>query len=189
MSLGNDGVRHKLVRARFMSPSLAGNPDGSSPKHPDAKFERVTVHVADNIRINTDHEPVKMRLYPGGLTAVLLAGGHDCGAKCSDSTLPSTRLVVFNWHSTTGLGVSGASRAGEHDTDGQVLRLPDTTVKILDFQFLHDLQIICSSIRSINGHTYPCIDVYDIPQKHIPSDDNGMIPTHLLPELSLMSSV
>jgi len=106
MSLGNDDVRHKLVRARFMSASLAGNPDGSSPKHPDAKFERVTVHVADNIRINTDHEPIKMRLYPGGLAAVLLAGAHDCGAKCSDSTLPSTRLVVFNWHNTTGLGVS-----------------------------------------------------------------------------------
>jgi len=70
-----------------------------------------------------------------------------------------------------------------------VLRLPDTTVKILDFQFLHDLQIICSSIRSINGHTYPCIDVYDIAQNHIQSDDNGMIPTHLLLELSLMSSV
>ena len=112
MSLGNDAVRHKLVRARFMSPSLAGNPDGSSPKHPDAKFERVTIHIADNIPINTDHEPIKMRLYPGGLAAVLLAGGHDCGAKCSDSTLPSTRLVVFDWHRTTGLGVSESQPRG-----------------------------------------------------------------------------
>jgi hypothetical protein len=108
MSIGDDNTRrHKVIRANFAS--LAGNPDGSSSKHPDAKVQRVTLHIAENVHTGTDNEPIKIRLYPGGLAAVLLTGGHDCGTKCRDSTLPPepvTRLVIFNWHSNTGLGVS-----------------------------------------------------------------------------------
>jgi hypothetical protein len=55
-------------------------------------------------------------------------------------------------------------------TDDQVVKLLDHTVRILDFYFLNDLQIICSCVRSIDGDTYPCIEIYNIPQSRHPSE-------------------
>jgi len=70
----------------------------------------------------------------------------------------------------------------------QVVKIPDSTVKILDIRFLDDRQIICTSVRAINGNTYPCLDIHDVPQTSHPITAIGVIRTELLPTIPLVVS-
>jgi hypothetical protein len=67
-----------------------------------------------------------------------------------------------------------------------VVKIPDPTVKILDFRFLNDSQIICSSLRVIDGASYPCIDVYDIPKSQLPVDETNNLNLLYTRDLSIM---
>ena len=77
-------------------------------------------------------------------------------------------------------------------TDFQLVRTPESTYKILDVQFLSDRQIV--SIRRIDGETYPCIDIYDLPelasvvQSQTSDPSDAAIGTQNLPELLLVAS-
>ena len=79
-------------------------------------------------------------------------------------------------------------------TEYQLVRTPESTYKILDVQFLSNRQIICTSIRMIDGKTYPCIDIYDLPElaaiaKPQVSDPSvGLIGTQTLLDLPLVTS-
>lgn len=76
--------------------------------------------------------------------------------------------------------------------DLQVIMLPDQTVKILDFRFLNEAQIICSTIRTINGNVIPCIDIYDIPKNQVPFNNSigasGVLETGTLANMPLAAS-
>jgi hypothetical protein len=76
--------------------------------------------------------------------------------------------------------------------DLQVIMLPDQTVKILDFRFLNETQIICSTIRTINGTVIPCIDIYDIPKNQVPFNNSigasGVLETGTLANMPLAAS-
>ena len=84
-----------------------------SVKHPDIGlgFDRISAFVPDTGSPDSESLVLgKLRLYPGGLAALLLVGNHRCGpTSCGESGLPlimSTRLVLFNWQRGTALGVS-----------------------------------------------------------------------------------
>lgn len=67
--------------------------------------------------------------------------------------------------------------------------IPDPTVKMLDFQFLNDSQIICSSIRITDSGQYPCFDIYDIPKTHVPVEEgDGLLNCRALSTMNLAAS-
>lgn len=77
-------------------------------KHPNAKFGRLILSMPGSEFKESELEDVKIRLYPGGLAVVLLGGGHKCSlCGSTEITCLSTRVVVYNWHRGTVLGVSG----------------------------------------------------------------------------------
>lgn len=71
----------------------------------------------------------------------------------------------------------------------QVIKVPKQSVRILDFQFLSNTRIACSSMRSvtINGRLGPCIDIYDVPSdSNIPIAQDIFV--HRLPDIPLVAS-
>jgi hypothetical protein len=99
----------RLVRFKFTSPQLRAGSPGSS-KHPKAKAERVMLYLAQPTVADFEQDAIKVRLYPGGLVAVLLVDDHECGLSCSDSASLFTRLVVWDWYQCAGLGVGQVAR-------------------------------------------------------------------------------
>jgi hypothetical protein len=95
----------KLVRFKFTSPQLRAALPGSS-KHPKAKAERVSLSLPGPTVADFKEDSITVRLYPGGLVVVLLVDDHECGLSCSHSVSPITRLVVWDWYQSAGLGVS-----------------------------------------------------------------------------------
>jgi hypothetical protein len=171
--------------------------DNYSAKHPDAGHDRILVLIPDTGSRNSVRlQPVKLRLHPGGLGVILCLGEYGCDTtRCeglSSAIKLATRLIVFNWHDSTSLGVSSNPQRShtfqvEVLANGQVVKVRNSTVKILDVGFLDDRQIVCSSIRKFDDFTHPCIDIYDIPQDPHPMIAGG-IETPGLPPMLLVSS-
>ena len=77
-------------------------------KHPDARLVRLIISLPGSEFKNSELQDVKTRLYSGGLAGILLGGGHKCSlCGSADATRSSARVVIYNWHSGTVLGVSG----------------------------------------------------------------------------------
>ena len=92
------------MRTRFLCPKASDAPEHDGVPHPDAKRPDLTIFIPDPGRMDSEIENIKVRLYPGGMAAVLMLGSHDCKTRCAGA---STRIVVYNWHRSAGLGVSG----------------------------------------------------------------------------------
>jgi hypothetical protein len=98
----------QLICVRPCAPKLAG-PNHHPVKHPEAKYEDLWLAVNGYNSPGSNIENVPVRLYPGGFAALLLTEGHRCDLPTSLNSPPtklSTRLIVVNWKSATGLGVS-----------------------------------------------------------------------------------
>lgn len=153
-----------VLSARFFD-IPTGTGQGMGPiQHVQARFHSISLHLPRYP--GREFESYQLRLYPGGLAAVLLHG-HTCWRGC-DRTSPgasSIRIVVFDWYRGLGLGVSSSLPLPKDLADLQVIKVPKKSVRILDFQFLSNTRIACTSMRSysINGRLVPCIDLYDVP--------------------------
>jgi hypothetical protein len=64
----------------------------------------------------------------------------------------------------------------------------------MDVQFVAHGQVVCSSLCMIDGVTYPCIDIYDLPQSTMPISSSsghalhGTVMTSSLPTIPLFVS-
>ena len=92
------------MRTRFLCPKASDAPEHDGVPHPDSKRRDLTIYISDLGRTDSEIENIKVRLYPGGMAAVLMLDSHDCKTRSAGA---STRIVVYNWHRSAGLGVSG----------------------------------------------------------------------------------
>jgi hypothetical protein len=97
------GIPLKLFKAKFSSPHPEGDEEVTAPKHPDAVEQTFQLYLTDAPSDDSDDIPIKVRLYPGGIMAVLV-GDHACASTCSDER--NMRILIIDWHHTCIIGVS-----------------------------------------------------------------------------------
>jgi hypothetical protein len=100
-SLYNIPVKH--FKAKFSCLQPEGDRGVTAPKHPDAVKQTFELYLTDAPTGDSDEIPIKVRLYPGGIMAVLV-GDHACASTCSDER--NMRILFIDWHHGCIIGVS-----------------------------------------------------------------------------------
>jgi len=97
------------TRVRFISTAASPDPVTvwtTGVDHQDAKVKSVRFVTRSELGQSQKLEDIKIRLYPGGLMAVLLVKAHDCTSCESLRSSLSASIIVYNWHHGKVIGVS-----------------------------------------------------------------------------------